>query len=101
MNKIQISLWKIEYYCHRYLMKMIFRVSMFRGLIDRFHAQNVTIISLPVPVTGRRFCTVPLEYSKNIVLWANLHGCQIKGMDNNISKLFYWLMAWKLTSFPW
>ena len=108
MNKIKISLRKIEYYCHRYLIKMrkfkvsfLFRVSMFRGLIDRFHAQNVTIISLPVPVTGRRFCTVPLEYSKNIVLWADLHGCQIKGMDNNISKLFYWLMAWKLTSFPW
>ena len=74
---------------------------MFRGLIDRFHAQNVTVISLPVPVTGRTFRIIPMEYSNKKVLWAELYGCQIKGMDNDISELFYWLIAWNLTSFLW
>ena len=73
---------------------------MFRGLIDRFHAQNVTVISLPVPVTDRTFRIVPLEYSNNEVLWAELYSCQIKGMDNDISELFYCLIAWNFTSFP-
>ena len=61
---------------------------MFRGLIDRFHAQNVTVISLPVLVTGRSFRIVLFEYSNNKVLRAELYGCQVKGMDNDISESF-------------
>ena len=74
---------------------------MFRGLIDRLHEQNVTVISLPVPVTDRTFRIAPLEYSNNEVLWAELYSCQIKAMDNDVSELFYFLIAWNFTSFPW